>query len=328
MQGELPVVSVILVAYHGDAWLSACVESLAEASRERLHLVLVDNGGNTVLDQLDLSRFDVEHLRTPRPMGFAEANNFALVHANKLTDYIVFLNQDVINGDGWIDSCLARFTSFSNQLLGALSPTIRTYDGSGWDPAFLTCLRGAKVDPDDISPSNERLIVLREVPAPALIVRRDVLLRAGPFDPIFGSYYEDYDLCRRVRALGYGVGFCSDATVRHYSGSTTTDHKKELRRMRLILRNRTIHKLRSAEKGRLRLLLHWFLLDVPRRVVRAMLRRPGSQPVPVIFSASWDLVVLSWRLLNPRRDVRRWQDYLSSIGWDTSVVVEEEVLQA
>lgn len=58
-------VTVVLVAYQGDRWLPNCLETLAGAGADPLHLVLVDNAGNSVIDALDLSAFDAEVLSTP-----------------------------------------------------------------------------------------------------------------------------------------------------------------------------------------------------------------------------------------------------------------------
>ena len=310
--GPAPPVSVVLVAYHGDRWLPACIASLAEASTRRLHLVLVDNSGNTGLDRLDLGRFDAEVVRTPRPMGFAEANNYALVHAARLADAVLFLNQDTVSPPGWIDRCLACFAQEAR--LGAVSPCIRTYDGTGWDPSFLTCVPPG-IDPARPAGEGPDWFYAPTAPAPALLVRTSALLEAGPFDPVFGSYYEDYDLCLRLRRCGYRIGFCRSARIHHFSGSTTTTRARELRRMRQLIRNRVIYGLREAEGPRLPRVLRYGLADLPRRLVRGLLRTPSSQPPAVTLKAYGDLLRIAGRLASRRRDERAWRRYLGEIGW-------------
>ena len=51
------------------------------------------------------------------------------------------------------------------------------------------------------------------VPAAAILVRRATLLQIGGFDPLFFMYGEDDDLCRRVLAGGWKIGFVPDAVV-------------------------------------------------------------------------------------------------------------------
>jgi hypothetical protein len=65
--------SILLIAYHGDRWLPDCLSTLADASAGRPHLILVDNAGNTIIDDLDLSAFNAEILSTPPQSPWAEA---------------------------------------------------------------------------------------------------------------------------------------------------------------------------------------------------------------------------------------------------------------
>ncbi len=309
-----PEVTALVVAYHGDRWLPACIGSLAGASRRPLHLLLVDNSGNTLLDTLDLGAFEAERLATPYPMGFAEANDTALVEARRLQEVVLFLNQDTVSPEGWIDACRACFAA--NPRLGAVSPLVRTYDDAGWDPSFVACLpQGVHADELYDPGATGATLLVDEVPAPALLVRASVLREVGPFDPIFGSYYEDYDLCRRIRAAGYTVGFARAATVRHFSGSAVTDPERERRRMRQILRNRMIHRVRAEGTNRGRRLLAFALFDLPWRLARGVLRTPSSQPPGVTLGAYADLLPLLGRLLSARRDAQVWQAYLDRIGW-------------
>lgn len=305
--------SVILIAYHGDRWLPPCLESLAQASAEPLHLVLVDNDGNSILDDLDLSAFDAEVLRTPRPMGFAEANNFALTSASHLEETILFLNQDTISPPGWVDTCSDTLSATPG--LGAVSPLIRTYEDDGWDPSFLACLSADQQAALDEVELLDDVMVTRNAPAPALMVRTGVLHQTGPFDPVFGSYYEDYDLCRRIRAAGYRIGFCTEACIRHFSGGSTTTEAQERRRMRQVIRNRVLYELRESDEPRWRGAARWVFKDLPRRLARGVIGTPSSQPPTVTLKAYGDLLRLGRRVVSARHDEAAWHTYLDEMGW-------------
>ena len=312
-------VTALIVAYHGDQWLPACIDSLIEANNERMHLLLVDNTGNTVFNSLKSECFLTEILKTPYPMGFAEANNYALAHAAHLEDTVLFLNQDTISRPGWIDQCLRCLEQ--SPTLGAISPLIETYNGMGWDPSFLDCLSSTDVLPDLFSKqriASEWFHTLN-APAPALIVRKDVLRQTGPFDPVFGSYYEDYDLCRRIRNQGYDIGFCRSARIAHYSGSTTNTAARERKRMRQIIRNRLLYQLRESDQPRLPQVLRQILFDFPRRLARGILKTPSSQPPLVVLKAYGDLLKIAVRLASERRDQEAWEAYLAGIGWPTGI---------
>lgn len=305
--------TVLVVAYRGDRWLPACLRTLAAASEAPLHLVLVDNAENTVLDALDLSAFEAEVLSTPRPMGFAAANNFALMEASCLGEAVLFLNQDTKSPPGWIDVCRRALAGAPR--LGAVSPFIRTYADDGWDPSFWACLSAAQHARVEAGDLEEAVLPVPSAPAPALLVRTAVLRATGPFDPVYGSYYEDYDLCRRIRGVGHSVGVCPGARVRHFSGGATVTEAQQRHRMRQVLRNRILYRLRTAARPRWQAALGWFLADFPRRLARGLVGTPSSQPPAVTLQAYGDLVRLGRRVVSAAYDGAQWRAYLQRLGW-------------
>ena len=56
-----------------------------------------------------------------------------------------------------------------------------------------------------------------------MLVRRDVLEQVEGFDERYFLYWEDADLCRRLRALGYQVRYVPGATAIHRVGHSSRD---------------------------------------------------------------------------------------------------------
>ena len=309
-------VSVIIVGYYGDDWLKECLKSLVISSRDKLHLILANNFGNSNLKSLNLESYESEILELHGPIGFAHSNNLSLVSCSVLKDYIVFLNQDTISQPLWIDPCLSALKN--DHTIGAISPLIRNYDDTGWDPSFLDCLD--KHDKLALDQSNllPELIYSEHAPAPALIVRKSVLGLVGPFDPLYGSYYEDYDLCARIRKAGYRIGFSTKARIQHFSGSATNNDDRRKKRMRQIIRNRGIYKIRHQPGSRFSKALSLFCTDFPLRLLRSLLHTPSSQPPLTVLSAYKDLFGEMSRLLSESKDKQLFMDYLQSIGWSNS----------
>lgn len=340
-------VSVIVVAYHGARWIPACLETLADASRERVRLVVVDNGGNDGCIPREHPAFEYVVLQTPRPLGFTEANNFALQqHAASGTAAVCFLNQDTRSDSGWIDDCFACLRDRPD--VGAVTPMLRTYDRADWDAAFLDCARQSPTWSAS-QPSSEEFHETPRITAAAMLVRTSALRQAGPFDPIFGSYYEDYDLCLRLRRFAYRVGVCNRATVCHFSGASTTTDAAVRKRMRQILRNRAILAFREAAyrhvlkmrpepaeslesfnerpppdsggplsqsaESRWPAVAKYLTGTLPRNIARGALGTPSSQPLAVQFAAYWDLLRLWRRLVSTSYDEQVWHDYLDSLDW-------------
>lgn len=304
--------TIVLVAYHSDDWIEACITSLATASKNKLHLVLVDNSGNTQLNNQNYNAFDCEIIHTPFPMGFAEANNYALVNASHIEDCVLFLNQDTKSTSGWLDVCIE--TMQDNPGLAILSPLIRNYEGNSWDPNFVSCLSDEQIDCIDSTESGD-LVMLVRVPAPAMIVRSNVLTKVGPFDPIYGSYFEDYDLCLRVARAGGIIGYTKRAVIFHYSGSSSNaDNRKNLK-IQQAIRNKIIYTARTKTRSRALYCIRAFTYDFIRRLIRGIFMRKKSQSVLIILKAYYDLVSIAGRLLLRKRDEEMWIKYLESIDW-------------
>ena len=313
-------VTIIIIAFNSDRWIERCLSSLMDCAKRLLSILVVDNGGNGVLRTIKRpGKTNIEIVNTAQSLGFAEANNFALVNGGLEGDYICFLNQDTISPTPWLDACVECLESRPD--VGAVIPLIGNYDGTAWDEAFLTCAKadreltsrlqqGVLVDLSDLP----EFVPVPEITAAAMVVRKEAILKAGPFDPIYGSYYEDYDLCRRIARAGYQVGICTRGRVGHYGGSVTTDRAAYCRRARWITRNRVIYAARWKWSNRPLGLLWYLALEMPRNLARSVLGR-SNVPLVSFLKAHWDLAQLFPRLISERFDGHLWERYLRSLPW-------------
>ncbi|HEY7676233.1 MAG TPA: glycosyltransferase family 2 protein [Candidatus Methylomirabilis sp.] len=55
----------------------------------------------------------------------------------------------------------------------------------------------------------------------AILIRGDAFRRIGGFDEGFRMYFEETDLCRRLRRAGYDVAFVPEAKAVHWHGAST-----------------------------------------------------------------------------------------------------------
>lgn len=307
-------VDAIVVAFHGDRWLGPCVAFIRNSTYEDVRVVIADNFGNTTIPELTDGRHIVS-VKLEGPLGFAESNNLALVATGFEAGAICFLNQDTVSPVGWLTHA-GRFLSEHSEI-GALTPLISTYDGGGWDENFRDCTKSLPSFWNDLASGSgaDAFYEAPVIPAPAMVVRTDVLRQVGGFDPIFGSYYEDYDLCLRIRRAGYRVGIWTGATVAHFSGSATRTQDAELRRQRLIVRNRVIYRIRSADQRRLPQLAREVFQEMPRQFARRLLGRRASKPLSILLGGYWDLAQVLPRLVSVHHDRRCWDAYLREIRW-------------
>lgn len=290
-------ITIIIVGYNSERWLRPCLDSLKRATECRPHLCFVDNHNNPSIDLYDLRWADLELIKTPSPMGFAAANNFALRASRRIREFVVLLNQDTVSTCGWIDECV-NFMKGDPQL-GAVSPGLRTYDLSDWEPNLTSCLAQSGKSVADLS--NE-ITFVESVTAAAVVVRYDCLKEVGPFDTLFGSYFEDYDLFRRMRAAGYLIAVVPNAVVGHFCGSAAQSVQARRGRERLLLRNRLIHEVRITRSPRWVVVIQYMAWRLPRRFSRDVFRKASIKDGLVSVMAFLDLLSIMPRLLNRRLD--------------------------
>lgn len=308
------ILNVILVAFYGDRWIHNSIRTLRFSTKNRIHLILVDNAGNSCIDDLDLSSFDTTILKCKKTLGFAEANNYALINGGLRGEYICFLNQDTQSSELWIDTSIEVLAN--NPEIGAITPLIESYDHQGWDPNFLQCAFLSDVFRHDLNKKNigSYIYLVPRIPAVAMITKTDVIKETGPFDPIYESYYEDYDLCERIQNAGYKIAICSKGRIAHYSGSATNDWKKEKKRTRQIIRNRAIMDIRYS-RDRKKTFLQYMAVNFPIRFARSILKTKTSQHIDTVLGAWKDLIKLYPRLKSLQADKKAWKKYLSEINW-------------
>jgi GT2 family glycosyltransferase len=72
------------------------------------------------------------------------------------------------------------------------------------------------------SPPNnlERPFEVFWAKAAAIVVRSDVFRKVGGFDEDYFIYYDEVDLCWRIRLLGYNVVTVPTARIYHLGGGT------------------------------------------------------------------------------------------------------------
>jgi GT2 family glycosyltransferase len=144
--------------------------------------------------------------------GTVEARNFAIRNARG--EILLFVDDDVTPCPGLVAGHLAPY---SDPSVGGVAGRVIDH---GRAPAVALDPRAA--DPvDGWRYSHFDHPIPMDVPhAPTcnLSLRRDLVFRAGGFDPAFRlAWREDSDLCFRVRALGYRIVYRPSAALVHLS---------------------------------------------------------------------------------------------------------------
>ncbi len=225
-----PLVSIVLVSYNDRAHLPAALRSIrdhaGDVSRE---VILVDNASTDGSLEAAAAFPEVRVIRNGANVGFARANNAAAASARG--EFVLFLNTDAALGPGALAALLDDMAAHPET--GASGPRLR--DGRGKPQVSFgsrpTLVREAarKLVLNRLRASRLRSSRGRRdtewVSGAFLLARRAAFDAAGGFDEGFFLFFEDIDLCLRMRALGWTVAFVPAAEGFHAGGASTSARK-------------------------------------------------------------------------------------------------------
>ena len=168
--------------------------------------------------------FDIRRIDTRRssdaPFSYAAKMNSLWRQA--ITDYIVFINDDVLVRDaGWLR---ALMTFAMEDDVGGVGARLLFGDGRLQHAGIAGGLCGSCVHAWIFAPAHERTyndwaLVHREwsmVTGAVFATRREVLEQVNGFDERFSLEYNDVDLCLRMRLHGYKIVYTPFAEMIHY----------------------------------------------------------------------------------------------------------------
>ncbi len=224
---ESPLVSIVIPVYNRFEITYDCLKSIAQhAPKCSIEIIIVDDCSHdaTLFAGFVLSGA-VKIVRNSKNQGYVGACNTGAAHARG--QYLHFLNNDTVVRAHWLDELVATFANVPN--VGVVGSKLLFEDGSLQEAGGMIwklgegCNWGRQCDPDD-----PRFCYLRDcdyVSGAALMLERELFERLKGFDEHYApGYYEDSDLCFRVRAGGKRVVVQPASEVVHLEGiSSGTD---------------------------------------------------------------------------------------------------------
>ncbi len=254
---------IIVVNRNGRDYLGDCLGSVKAASQGRdWRTVVVDNASDDGSPDLVAREHpEVRLIRGETNAGFARANNAAWRGAP--APFILFLNPDTRIPGPAVDVLLE--TLREREEAGACGPLLVREDGTpqvsfGGAVGFFRELARKSALNAYYRRRLRRVRRLRDVgwvSGACLLARWEALEQAGGFDEDFFLYFEDIDLCVRMRERGWKVLFVPQAEVVHLGGGATSafaPSRYEYRRSQLLYYRKHCSGLsRSLLRGYLRL---------------------------------------------------------------------------
>ncbi|MCF7823081.1 MAG: glycosyltransferase family 2 protein [Candidatus Marinimicrobia bacterium] len=235
--------SILIVSYNSVETIKSCIESLVdELILVSGEIIVVDNASiddtPSLLKALATEHKQVQIQLNHSNRGFAVGNNQALELAKG--KHVLILNPDTIIQQGSIKGLLQELES--DERIGLVAPQLQFPDGRiqkscrrfpthmdviyhslGLSQLFPESKRfnGWKMGDFD----HQTKCQVDQPAGAALLINGDILRQLNGFDPNFPMFFNDVDLCKRVKNLGCEIWYLPEFVVVHLGGASVKQAK-------------------------------------------------------------------------------------------------------
>jgi N-acetylglucosaminyl-diphospho-decaprenol L-rhamnosyltransferase len=231
-----PDITVVIVNFNSGPHLAECLASLDTGlTGFNWEVVVVDNASTDSSEapaadseSRDATTRRVRLVRLPTNTGFAAAANLGA--RTGAANLLLFINPDCVVAPGFLDPLLDELNTSPRR--AAVAPCVLNADGSPQgnargDPTMMTGFFGRTTLLSRLFPSARlarRNVVVSHSQAAAsvdwvsgscVLVQREAFNAIGGFDERYFLYWEDADLCRRLRNAGWSIRFRPEARIVH-----------------------------------------------------------------------------------------------------------------
>lgn len=228
--------SIIIVNYHVENDLFECIKSIQKFNKNlNSEIIVVDNDEEKTIEK-DLSRKfpKVKYVKSPGNIGYGAGNNLGLKFAKG--EFLIILNPDTKMASGSLRKILSLF---EDKKIGIVAPILINNEGDPYElqgTKELTPKRAifslsfiSKLIPKNkiykdyymLGWNKNKIKEVDVVPGTAFIIKKDLFEKVGGFDSNFFLFFEEFDLCKRIRELGYKIYISPSLKVFHKWGAST-----------------------------------------------------------------------------------------------------------
>jgi GT2 family glycosyltransferase len=262
-------VELIVLDWDGGEGFLQCIHSIDEQTVRPARLIIVDNGSvNPVYQRLPkdfLKNVPYVLVRNETNRGFTGGINRAMKEVT--APFVGWINNDAVLSEKWIETLLP-VVGGEGKIAGAQSIVLRdktTVDGAGISidaGTYQQIGHGLKLT------QLKQMTQPWGISATAALFRshalKEVAIKGAILRPDLFAYYEDVDLCARLRAKGWRFKLVPEALTMHRGSSSAS--RLGLKGFRTRIRNRYIVARAHAGVGKVSVLLHEDMVNAGRDI--------------------------------------------------------------
>lgn len=281
-----PGISICIVNWNTREELRECLESIRGCGID-LETIVCDNASSDGSSEMVRSEFaDVTLIANNRNIGFGKGNNLCFKKCTR--KYVLIANPDIVINK----TALEQLTSVmdNDSSVGAVGALLLDSDGVPQKhyyrkfPNLLqhmiyhTGLRLIFINAKSIryrlwedNTETDEIIDVDQPPGACLMVRRELLNELGGFNERFDLFYEDVDLCRRIKNNGLRIVMNPAARIVH-SGQKSLDKELQSNIRQLFYQSGALYY--RLHKGTLQALIYKIIYiadDFLKIIIRALL---------------------------------------------------------
>ncbi len=225
-------ISILIVNYRSEKYLEKCIASLYLKIKNKIEaeILIINNDSKTKLIKVAKKYPSVQIINSQKNIGFGAGHNLGVKQAQG--EFLFFLNPDAEILSVNIQKIITLLEN--NTKIGILGGKLIDDFGvvQKWNA-------GAQLDFKELIKNNLGLTRSKNfwqsqtkqevdwVSGAALLIRKNDFIKVGGFDEKFFMYFEDLDLCRRIKNQKKQILFYPDLLIKHEGGKSYSNPKKQ-----------------------------------------------------------------------------------------------------
>ena len=174
----------------------------------------------------------IKVLRNSTNLGFSSTCNRGALEAGN--EILIFLNSDTIPFPGWLEPILRLLENEKVGIVGPKlifptepnSPQVLQSCGGSFDVTKSPYHRYLGWDANDWRINQTEKVSWTT--GAVLAIRKSDFMAVGGFDPAYiRGYFEDVDLCQKIKESGKEIWYCHEACLVHSVGKSTKTESRE-----------------------------------------------------------------------------------------------------